>query len=68
MGLLQGLPRSATATALGDVEVAALTVEALQSLERAHHELAFHLLTGIAAKLANRLRQANAQREFFAAH
>lgn len=65
MGLLEGLPRSAAAVARGRVEVQILDRAEMARLETQRPDLVRHLLTGIAVKLSDRLRLANAQGEFF---
>lgn len=59
MGLLDGAPRSATCTAMTDLEVAVLSRDALLELIKDNPAVAARLIVAISKRLADRLREAN---------
>lgn len=59
MGLLDGAPRSATCTAMSDLEVAVLSREAVLELIKDNPAVAARLMLAISKRLADRLREAN---------
>lgn len=59
MGLLDGAPRSATCTAMTDLEVAVLTRDAVLELIKDNPAVAARLMLAISKRLADRLRDAN---------
>jgi CRP-like cAMP-binding protein len=59
MGLLDGAPRSATCTAMTDLEVAVLTRVAVLELIKDNPAVAARLMLAISKRLADRLRDAN---------
>lgn len=59
MALFDGAARSATCTATADLGCAVLTRDALESLTRDDPATAAHLMTAIAQRLAERLRQSD---------
>ena len=59
MGLLDGAPRSATCTAMTDLEVAVLSREAVLELIKDNPAVAARLMLAISKRLADRLRDAN---------
>lgn len=59
MSLFDGAARSATCTATTEVRCAVLTRKALEKLTRSEPTTAAHLMTAIAQRLAERLRQSD---------
>lgn len=57
MSLLDDAPRSATCMATSDLHVAVLTREALQALIETHPAVGARLMTAIAKRVADRLRE-----------
>jgi len=59
MSLFDGAARSATCTATSDLRCAVLTREAMEQLTRSEPTTAAHLVTAIAQRLSERLRQSD---------
>lgn len=59
MSLFDGAARSATCTATSELRCAVLTREAMEQLTRAEPTTAAHLVTAIAQRLSERLRQSD---------
>ena len=59
MGFLDGAPRSATCTALTDLDVAMLSRDAVLDLIKDKPAVAARLILAISKRLADRLREAN---------
>jgi len=61
MGLIDGLPRSATVTALEESEVSVITEECFQNLERTNPEALVPLLRVLSARIRDSYKLSNTE-------